>query len=140
MFNLAFIKKHFKINFMKSIVCALIICFSFFSSTAQNQQSNYKKWDYFFKDFTNAIINDDESKFLLLSNKTLANMPAKEWIKSAKGGSEFSTLQNSISIAKVQTEGANKKTIDFAETNNCYLEFRLTPSGWKLINVVYYVD
>jgi len=125
---------------MKSILCSIAICLSFFSSTAQNQQSNYKKWDYFFKDFTYAIINDNESKFLLLSNKTLANMPAKEWIKSAKGGSEFSTLQNSINSATIQSEGANKKKIDFAETNNCYLEFRLTQSGWKLINVVYYVD
>ncbi len=67
-------------------------------------------------------------------------MPAREWIKSAKGGSEFSTLQNSINSKPVDSKGANKKTIDFADTNNCYLEFRLTKNGWKLFNVVYYSD
>jgi hypothetical protein len=125
---------------MKSILFSIIICLSFFTSSAQNQPSNYNKWDYFFKEFKDAIIKDNESKLLLLSNKTLADMPAKEWIKSAKGGSEFSTLQNNISSAKVQSEGPNKKTIDFADTNNCYLEFRITKSGWKLFNVVYYAD
>jgi len=125
---------------MKSILFSLTICLSFFTSSAQNQPSNYTKWDYFFKELKTAIIEDNESKLLLLSNKTLAGMTAKEWVKSAKAGSEYSTLQNNISSAKVESEGANKKTIDLAVTNNCYLEFRLTKSGWKFFNVVYYAD
>ena len=123
---------------MKSFFFSLLICLSFFTGLAQNQPSNYNKWDYFFKEFKTAIIKDNESQLLLLSNKTLADMSAKDWIKSAKGGSEFSTLQNSINAATVESEGVNKKTIDFASTNNCYLEFRLTKSGWRLFNVVYY--
>jgi hypothetical protein len=97
-------------------------------------------WNVFFQGFKTAIIKDNESQLLLLSNKTLADMSAKDWIKSVKAGSGFSTLQNSINAAIVESEGVNKKTIDFAYTNNCYLEFRLTKSGWRLFNVVYYAD
>jgi hypothetical protein len=125
---------------MKSIIISISICFCFLTALAQNQPLNYNKWNDFFKDFKTAIIKDNESKLLLLSNKTLADMPAIEWIKSAKGGSEFSTLQNSINTAIVKSEGTNKKTIDLVETNNCYLDFRLTKNGWKLFNIVYYQD
>ena len=125
---------------MKSFFISSLFCLSFFTGFAQNQPSNYNKWDYFFKEFKAAIINDNESQLLLLSNKKLADMSAKDWIKSSKGGSEFSTLQHSINTAIVKSEGVNKKTIDFASTNNCYLEFRFTKSGWRLFNVVYYAD
>jgi len=107
---------------------------------AQNPVPNYNNWNKFFQEFKTAIIKDNESKLLFLSNKTLADVPAKEWIKSAKGGSEFPTLQKIINTVSIKSEGANKKTIDFSDTNNCYFEFRLTKNGWKLFNVVYYAD
>ncbi len=149
-FNLLFnlIKKGFiyltsqiqhKFLFMKYLF-SLVLCFSVFSIQAQNQSTNYKVWSEFFKEFKSAIVKDNENKILLLSNKTLADMPAKEWLKSAKSGSEFSTLQGVINDLKVESPAANKKIIDLADTNNCFLDFRLTPTGWKLFNVVYYQD
>jgi hypothetical protein len=125
---------------MKTIFLSFGVLLCSYTSLGQSQPSKYNKWDLFFKEFKAAIIKDDESKLLLLSNKTLADMPAKDWIRSAKGGSEFSSLRNGINNTLVQSEGGNKKTIDFAETNNCYLEFRLTNNGWKFFNVVYYAD
>jgi hypothetical protein len=125
---------------MKSVFLSIVISLCSIQAFSQAQLPNYNNWKSFFQEFKTSLIKDNENKFLSLSNKTLADMSAKEWIKSAKSGSEFSILQKTINSKTVDSEGANKKTIDFADTNNCYLEFRLTKSGWKLFNVVYYAD
>lgn len=112
------------------------------SSSDQNQTPNYSNWNSFFQEFKTAIIKDIESKFLLLSNNTLRNIPAKKWLESAKEGriSDFLMLRDYINKVKVQTEGPNKKIIDLKNESGFYLEFRLTNNGWKLFDIVYNND
>jgi hypothetical protein len=125
---------------LKILCLSITLCIVSIQTYTQNQLPNYHNWNIFFKEFKLSVIKDNETKFLSLSNKTLANLPANKWIKSAKSGFEFSSLQEEISSATVYSKDANTKTIDFASTINCFFEFKLTKNGWRLNNIIYYAD
>ena len=99
-------------------------------------------WSDFLKEFKTAIINDDQKKFLMLSvSKFKDGTTPLNWMKSAKTGTEYSTLQEILRNENLVFNNIDNYTKEIEITqNNCNFIFKNIDEKWALFDIVHYED